>query len=77
LVFGTANEIIRQSIGAGRLSDYRLFSRFWRDIMGMMMRSLIEMKGVVFVAGRWGDNTGMSPKRMAYMALVLDKNTEA
>jgi len=66
-----SNEIVRVSIGARGLSDYRLLTRYADLIVHLMVRSLTEIAGIKLVSGvvakRVRQNT------MFYGGLLLDK----
>lgn len=67
---GNSNEIVRRSIGASGLSDYRLLGRYQDLVTGLMIRSLIEIPGISLSAGRIGKGVGNNP--MVYIGLLLD-----
>lgn len=66
---GYANEIIRRSIGASGLSDYRLFTRFHRLVMLLMIRSLWQIRGIVLEKG-WMIITN---RNVTYVGLCVNK----
>ncbi len=63
------NEIIRVTLGISVLSDYRLLVRYQKLINLLMIKSLIDIKGIKPVSGVIAyTSTGI-----AYMGLVIDK----
>jgi len=73
LANGSSNEIIRTTIGASGLSDLRLLHRYMDVVYGLMIRSLLEMPGVSFVAGVKAMVDKSSIQNMTYFSLILDK----
>ncbi len=71
---GHSNEIVRATLGLSHFSDLRLLSRFSDLVIDLMVRSLLEMPGVRFVAGVKGTVEKANPVR--YIGLILDKHSE-
>lgn len=66
--FGT-NEMIRRSIGATGLSDYRLFKRHYFMIIGLMIRGLGEIDGISLLKGVKAETA----RHIVYVGLLLDR----
>ena len=66
---GRSSEIVRRSIGASGLSDYRLLGRFQDSIIRLMIRSLGEIAGVKLLKGV----VAQTNTHIVYLALTLDK----
>ena len=68
---GRTNEIIRRSIGATGLSDYRLLCRHHGLIIELMIRSLAEVKGIELLKGIKAE----TERHIVYLSLLLDKKS--
>jgi len=68
---GHANEIIRRSIGASGLSDYRLLVRYRELVIGLMLRSLGEIKGVQLLRAVKAE----TDRHIQYIGLIVEKTT--
>ena len=71
---GDSNEIIRRTIGASSLSNLTLLGRWQYDVMGLMIRSLLEMEGMAFSGGVQAHTGGPNP--MYYFGLLLHKTCQ-
>jgi len=67
---GSSNEIIRRSIGASGLSDYRLLLHYRDLVFGLMLRSLADIPGITLKKGV--KVTGAGPSKMLYFAMVIE-----
>ena len=68
---GTMNEILRKTIGASGLSNCNMMYRWRYDIMGIMVRSLLEIPGISWLCGVWV--VVRKQNDMFYWGLVLRK----
>lgn len=66
---GHSNEIIRVSIGARGLSDYRLLGRYHDLVLRLMIRSLGEIPGTHLLRCV----VTKTARNIAYLALTIDK----
>ena len=66
------NEIIRVSTGSSGLSDYRLLSRYYDLVIGLMVKSLSEIKGI-FIDKAVMFQTGRQ-NNMTYIGILVLKN---
>lgn len=67
---GHSSEIIRRTIGASGLSDYRLLGRYQETIIGLMLRSLGELPGIALSRAAKAE-TG---RHIVYLGVVVEKN---
>lgn len=68
---GNSNELVRATLGLSGFSDLRLLVRYSDLVIDLMIRSLLEIPGIRFVAGIKG--TVHKTNSMRYIGLVLDK----
>ncbi len=72
---GSANEIIRRSIGASELSDLRLLVKYREFVYELMLRSLGELPGITLIGGCKGVAAGA--QQMLYFGLVVESEGKA
>lgn len=70
---GSANELIRSTLGLSKFSDLRLLDRYRYVVWGVMLRSLIESAAGVSCVKLVRGETG---RFMQYYGLLLDKRAD-
>ncbi len=67
---GHSSEIIRRTIGASGLSDYRLLGRYQDMVIGLMLRSLGEIPGTTLCRAA----KAKTARHIVYLGVVVEKS---